>query len=55
MSTYQLDRDNHQELCELLEDTVAYWCNEHCISGELAWTVVDCLSKAKLETFKGKL
>ena len=55
MSIYTLDKENHQELCELLEDTVQLWCNEHRISGELAWTVVDCLSKAKLQTFKGRL
>ena len=55
MSQYTLDKENHQELCEILEDSVQYWCNEHCISGELAWLIVQNLALAKQETFKGKL
>lgn len=55
MNTYTLDSDNHQELNELLEDTIAHWCNEHRISGELAWTVVQCFATAKLEMFKGNI
>ena len=55
MTSYTLDNENHQELNELLEDTIQFWCNEHMISGELAWTVVECFAKAKLEEFKGRL
>ena len=55
MTNYTLDNDNHQELTELLEDTIEYWCNEHMISGELAWTVASCLAQAKIEMFKGRL
>lgn len=54
-STYTLDRDAHQELNELLEDTVAYFCNEHMISGELAWVVTQCFATAKVEQFKGNV
>jgi hypothetical protein len=54
-STYSLDRDTHQELNELLEDTVAYFCQENMISGELAWLVTQCFATAKVEQFKGNI
>lgn len=50
-----LSKENHQELTELLEDTIEYWCNENMISGELAWTVTYCLALAKTEMFKGNV
>ncbi len=52
---HTLDTKNHQELNELLEDTIEYWCNQHQISGELAWTVAYCLALAKTEMFKGNV
>ena len=36
------------ELKELLEDTVEYYCDEHMVSGETAWTMVASLADAKL-------
>ena len=53
--TYTLDREAHQELNELLEDTIAHFCNEHMISGELAWLVSQCYSTAKVEQFRGNV
>jgi hypothetical protein len=44
-----------QSLRELVEDTVEYYCDEEMISGELAWTVLECLSTAKLAEMKGLL
>ena len=52
---FTLDRETHQELHELLEDTIEYWCDRNCISGELAWTVTECMAKAKLHEMKGRL
>ena len=52
---YTLDREAHQELRELLEDTISYWCQENTISGELAWLVTQCLATAKVEMFKGNI
>ena len=52
---YTLDREVHTELRHLLEDSIEYFCNEHMISGELAWLVTECLAKAKLEMFKGNV
>lgn len=54
-STYTLDREAHQELNELLEDTISYFCNEYMISGELAWLVTQCYATAKVEQFKGNI
>tara|TARA_R110002020_G_scaffold26525_3_gene86092 strand:+ start:1691 stop:1858 length:168 start_codon:yes stop_codon:yes gene_type:complete len=36
------------ELTEVIEDTVEYACDLHQLSGELVWTVVQCLATAKL-------
>ena len=54
-TNYMLDRDAHQELVELIEDSVSHFCNEHMISGELSWIVVETLAQAKIEQFKGNV
>ena len=38
---------------ELLEDTISYWCDEQRCSGELAWTVTECVAVAKQAQIKG--
>lgn len=53
--TYTLDRETHQELREVLEDTIEYICDKHTISGELAWLVAQTLAEAKLYQLKGDL
>ena len=32
----------------LLEDSVEYYCDEHVVSGEIAWQMVAALATAKL-------
>lgn len=32
----------------LLEDAIEYYCDEHMVSGEIAWTMVASLADAKL-------
>ena len=44
-----------QELTEVIEDTIEYFCDQEQTSGELAWTVVECLATAKLAELKGEL
>jgi len=44
-----------QELTEVIEDTIEYFCDKEQISGELAWTVLECLAKAKIVELKGAL
>ena len=44
-----------QELQEVIEDTIEYFCDKEKVSGELAWTVLECLATAKLAELKGEL
>ena len=32
----------------LMEDTIEYYCDEHMVSGEIAWAMVASLAEAKL-------
>lgn len=40
---------------EIIEDSVEYYCDQEMISGELVWTVIECLSTAKIAEIKGLL
>ena len=40
--------DQLMHLKALLEDTIEYYCDEHMVSGEIAWTMVASLADAKL-------
>ena len=51
----ELSRPQLNEITELVEDTVEHLCDEHTISGELVWTVVECLAVAKLAELKGEV
>ena len=35
-------------LAALMEDSIEYYCDEHMVSGEIAWTMVAALADAKL-------
>tara|TARA_Y100000287_G_scaffold7449_1_gene5803 strand:+ start:2482 stop:2715 length:234 start_codon:yes stop_codon:yes gene_type:complete len=37
-----------QELVELLEDSIEYFCDQERVSGQTAWTAVSALATAKL-------
>jgi hypothetical protein len=37
-------------LMELMEDTIEYYCDEHMVSGEIAWQMAASLADAKLHT-----
>ena len=50
-----ISRELSTELRELLEDSLEYFCDENRLSGELAWTVVECLATAKLAEMRGEL
>ena len=43
------------DLTEVIEDTVEYFCDKEQVSGELAWTVIQCLATAKIAELKGRL
>ena len=42
-----------QELRELLEDTIEYYCDNEMVSGEVAWAITECLAIAKQAEIKG--
>ena len=49
----EISRAKAQELRELLEDTIEYFCDNEQVSGELAWTITECLAVAKQAELKG--
>ena len=52
---YEMDLDKHNELKELIEDSVEYFCDQHMISGELTWLIVETLATAKLAQMRGMI
>ena len=51
----KISHEQLQELTEIIEDTVEYFCDKEQASGELAWTVVECLATAKMAELNGEL
>ena len=51
----EISKEQLQALRELVEDTVEYYCDENMISGETAWTCVECLAVAKVAEIQGLL
>jgi len=51
----QISREQLNELTEVIEDTIEYFCDKEQASGELAWTVIECLATAKLAELNGEL
>ena len=49
----EISREKAQELRELLEDTIEYFCDNERVSGEVAWTIAECLAIAKQQELKG--
>jgi hypothetical protein len=51
----QISRPQLSELTEVIEDTIEYYCDKEQVSGELAWTILECLATAKLAEMRGEL
>ena len=51
----QLSKEQLNTLTEVIEDSVEYTCDQEMISGELAWSVIECLATAKLAEMRGEL
>ena len=51
----KISRTQLNELTEIVEDTLEYFCDQEQVSGELAWTVLECLCTAKLAEMRGEL
>ena len=47
LSNERIDQLLH--LQALMEDTIEYYCDEHVVSGQTAWTMVASLADAKLK------
>jgi len=50
-----ISRPHLDEITQVIEDTVEYACDQNQLSGELVWTVVECLATAKLAELRGEL
>ena len=50
-----MSQAQHQELLNLIEDTVSYFSNEHMIAGETVYKVMECFALAKQQEFAGEL
>jgi len=50
-----ISREQLDELTSVIEDTVEYACDQQMLSGELVWTVIECLAVAKHAELKGEL
>ena len=48
-----ISREALDELTSVVEDTIEYACDKEQISGECAWTVLQCLATAKLAQLDG--
>lgn len=51
----QISREKHDELIELLDDTIEYFCDKELVSGELVWTIIECYAVAKQAELAGEL
>ena len=43
-----INREVMNQLKELIEDSVEYFCDDNMVSGEVSWTIIQCLATAKL-------
>ena len=47
-------REVHDELVGMVEDCVSQFCDDHMVSGELAWIIVDARAQARIAQLKGE-
>ena len=50
-----INRRDITEIRELIEDTMEFYCDDKMMSGEVAWTMVQCLATAKVAQLKGEV
>ena len=50
-----ISREVMNELKEIIEDSVEFFCDSNMISGEVSWTIVECLAVAKVAQMKGEV
>ena len=47
--------EKHQQLIELIQDSVEFFCDENMVSGEVAYAILECYSVAKLAQMRGEI
>jgi hypothetical protein len=50
-----INREIHNELKEIIEDSVEYFCDEHMVSGELTWVIIQTLAEAKIAQLRNEV
>ncbi len=50
-----ISQDQSDQLIELLEDTIEFYCDQQMISGQLAWIATECVATAKVAEFSSQL
>lgn len=51
----EISKEKLQELTEIIEDTVQYFCDKNQASGQLTWTCIEALATTKLAELNGEL
>ena len=51
MTNRQLLQEEVDEIIDLVEDIVSFYCDENMASGEIVWAVIHALSDMKLDEF----
>lgn len=51
----EIQAETLQDLIDCVEDTVQKICDEHLVSGELAWSCTAALAEAKLLEIQGHI
>ena len=54
-SKFFIESEQLDEFNGLIEDTLAYFCDEHMVSGELSWILIQALAEAKLAEMRGEV
>ena len=52
---YFIESEKLDEFNDLIEDTLSYFCDEHMVSGELSWILIQALAEAKLAEMRGEI
>lgn len=50
-----ISRPQKNTITEVIEDAVEYLCDHETLSGELVWTILECLATAKIAELKSEL
>ncbi len=48
-----ITQQQHDELFELIEDSVEFFCSENMVSGECVYTIIESIAQAKLAQMSG--